>query len=263
MKIVVIGGSGRIGEKLVYNLRQDDYRVLEASPSYGVDAVTGRGLEAALEGAEVVVDVSNSPSLEGRDAIRFFETAGRNLATACEIAGVQHRIALSIVGTDRLQASGYFQAKKIQEDLLKASWIPFTILRSTQFFEFIAGVVQDGGVADVVISPALVQPIAAEDVADALADLATSRPLNRTVEVAGPERFRLNDVATEVLTALEDRRRIITDVHARYFGAELDDSSLLPSDGARLGELRFEDWLRQRLQPVIREPQLRSLEGIR
>jgi uncharacterized protein YbjT (DUF2867 family) len=258
MKIVVIGASGRIGEKLVYNLRQDDYRVLEASPTFGVDAVTGRGLEAALEGAEVVVDVSNSPSLAGPDAIRFFETAGRNLATACEVAGVQHRIALSIVGTDRLQASGYFKAKRIQEELLTASWIPYTILRSTQFFEFIAGVVQDGDASDVVISPALVQPIAAEDIAEALVDIATGQPLNSTIEVAGPERFRLDDIATQVLTAYEDRRRVIADVHAPYFGAELDDRALLPGDGARLGKLHFQDWLRQCLQPVAAPIQRRQ-----
>jgi uncharacterized protein YbjT (DUF2867 family) len=263
MKIVVIGGTGRIGEKLVFNLRQDDHQVLAASPSCGVDAVTGMGLDAALEGAEVVVDVSNSPSLAGPDAIRFFETAGRNLATACEIAGVGHRIALSIVGTDRLQAGGYFQAKKLQEDLLKASPVPFTILRSTQFFEFISGVVQDGGSADVVIAPTCVQPIAAMDVATTLADLATGPPLNGMIEVAGPERFHLDDVANEVLTAYEDRRRVIADIHAPYFGATLDDRSLLPGDRARLGDLRFEDWLRQCLQPVAAFPQLRSVGDAR
>lgn len=249
MKIVVIGGNGRIGEKLVYNLRQEDDMVLAAAPSLGVDAVTGEGLDAALEGADVVVDVSNSPSLEGEAAIRFFETAGLNLLAASEVAGVKHRIALSIVGTDHLQASGYFRAKKIQEDLLKASTIPFTILRSTQFFEFISGVVQNSGVADIVISPALVQPIAVQDVALALADLATNEPLNRTIEVAGPECFRLDEVASEVLTAYEDGRRIIADVHAPYFGAELDEQCLLPGGDARIAILRFEDWLRESLQP--------------
>jgi uncharacterized protein YbjT (DUF2867 family) len=249
MKIVVIGASGRIGRKLVYNLRQDDFRVLEASPTFGVDAVTGQGLAAAVEGAEVVVDVSNSPSLDGSEALRFFETAGRRLATVSEAAGVRHRIALSIVGTDGLQASDYFRAKTIQEDLLKASSIPFSILRSTQFFEFISSVVQDGSRDAVRISPAWVQPIAGEDVAEALADLAASEPLNCTVEVAGPERFRLDDLATEIATAFEDPRRIITDIHAPYFGAELDETSLLPGAGARLGSLRFDDWLRQCLQP--------------
>lgn len=249
MKIVVIGGSGHVGEKLVYNLRQDDCTVLAASPTFGVDAVTGEGLDAALEGAQVVVDVSNSPSLDGPEAIRFFETAGLNLRAASEAAGVQHRVALSIVGADRLQASGYFRAKMIQEDLLKSSTIPFSILRSTQFFEFVTGVVQDGEVADIVISPALVQPVACEDVALALADIATNAPLNRTVEVAGPERFRPDDVAGAVLTAYEDPRRIIADIHAPYFGAELDDLSLLPGEAARIADLRFQDWLRQSLQP--------------
>ncbi|CAN7212163.1 NAD(P)H-binding protein [Phenylobacterium sp. LjRoot225] len=249
MKIVVIGGSGRIGEKLVYNLRQTDCMVLEASPTYGVNTITGEGLDDALAGADGVVDVSNSPSLDGAAALHFFELSGRRLLAAGKAAGVQHHIALSIVGTDGLQASGYFRAKKLQEDLIKASGIPYSILRSTQFFEFIAGVVQDGGDNDVVISPALAQPISGIDVAEALADLATREPLNRTVEVAGPERFRLSDLATEVMTAYEDPRRIIADPHALYFGAELTDQSLLPGREARIGLLRFEDWLRQSLQP--------------
>lgn len=248
MKIVVVGGSGRIGGKLVYNLRQNDYRVLEASPTFGVDTLTGVGLERALDGATVVVDVTQSPSLEGSDARRFFETSGLNLLAAARIAGVRHHIALSIVGTDRLQASGYFQAKKIQEDLVKASGLPFTILRSTQFFEFITGVVQEGGARDVVISPASVQPIAGEDVAETLADIVLGSPLNATVEVAGPERYRLDDLATQVLTAYEDPRRVIADVHAPYFGAELDERSLLPGDQPRIAPTRFSDWLRQSLQ---------------
>jgi uncharacterized protein YbjT (DUF2867 family) len=248
MKIVVVGGSGRIGGKLVYNLRQDDYKVLEASPTFGVDTVTGVGLEQALDGATVVVDVTQSPSLDGPDAKAFFETSGRNLIAAGRAAGVRHHVALSIVGTERLQASGYFQAKKIQEDLLKASGLPFTILRSTQFFEFITGVVQDGADREVVISPALVQPIAGEDVAEALADIALGPPLGRITEVAGPERLRLDDLATQVLTAYEDPRRVVADIHARYFGAELDDRSLLPGDGPRIAATRFHDWLRQSLQ---------------
>lgn len=249
MNIVVVGASGRIGSKLVVKLRQDDCQVVEASPTFGVDAFTGRGLAAAIDGAQVVVDVSNSPSLEGEAAIRFFETSGRNLAAACEAAGVQHRVALSIVGTDGLQASGYFRAKKLQEELLKTSPIPFTILRSTQFFEFIAGVVQSGGHDDVAISPALVQPIAAVNVAETLAAIATAEPLNRSAEVAGPERFRLDDLTTEVLTAYEDQRCVVTDVRAPYFGAELDERSLLPGDHALIADLRFQDWLRQSLQP--------------
>jgi uncharacterized protein YbjT (DUF2867 family) len=251
MKIVVIGASGRIGAKLVYTLRQDDLMVLEASPSYGVNTITGEGLDEALHEATVVVDVSNSPSLDGSAALRFFEASGRRLLAAGKAAGVQHHIALSIVGTDGLQASGYFRAKKIQEDLIKDSGIPYSILRSTQFFEFIAGVVQNGEDDDVVISPALAQPVSAIDVAEALADLATGEPLNRTVEVAGPERFRLSDLATEVLTAYEDPRRIIADRHALYFGAELTDQSLVPGRDARIGVLRFEEWLRQTLQSTV------------
>jgi uncharacterized protein YbjT (DUF2867 family) len=249
MKIVVIGGGGRIGEKLVFNLRQDDFRVLEASRSFGVDTISGMGLDAALEGAEVVVDVSNSPSLEGDAALRFFEVSGRHLMAAGRAAGVRHHVALSIVGTDRLQASGYFRAKKLQEDLIKASGIPYSILRSTQFFEFIAGVVQDGTKGDVVISPARVQPISGVDVAEALADLATGEAMNRTIEVAGPERFGLPDLAAEVLTAYEDPRQIVADPQALYFGARLDDESLLPGAGAHIAALRFEDWLRGTLQP--------------
>lgn len=250
MKIVVIGGSGRMGRKLVRRLEhQDGLVVVVASPTCGVDAVTGEGLDQALDGARVVVDVSDSPSLDGADALRFFEAAGRRLLAAGTAAGVQHHLALSIVGTDRLQAIDYFRAKKMQEDLIEASGIPFTILRSTQFFEFIAGVVQDGATDDVVISPALAQPVSGIDVAEVLADLATGASLDRTIEVAGPEQLRLSDLAAAVLTAYEDPRRLIVDRHARYFGAELTDQSLLPSRDARIGSLRFDDWLRQTLQP--------------
>jgi uncharacterized protein YbjT (DUF2867 family) len=252
MTIVVIGGTGRVGEKLVHTLRRDDFTVVAASPSRGVNTVTGEGLDQALCDAAVVVDVSNSPSLEGAAALRFFEASGRRLLAAAKAAGVRHHIALSIVGTDGLQASGYFRGKKMQEDLIKDSGIPYSILRSTQFFEFIADVVRNGGDDDVVISPALAQPSSRIDVAEALAELATGEPLNRTVEIAGPERFRLSDLATEVLTAYEDPRRIIADPHALYFGAELTDQSLMPGPDARIGALRFEDWLRQTLQPFIR-----------
>lgn len=248
MKIVVVGGSGRIGEKLVYNLRQDDYRVLEASPTFGVNTITREGLDRALEGATVTVDVTQSPGLDGPSALSFFETSGRNLLAAAKAAGVRHHVALSIVGTDRLQASGYFQAKKLQEDLIKASGLPYSILRSTQFFEFISGVVQDGTTHDVVISPARVQPIAAEDLAETLADLALSPALYGMVEVAGPERFRLDELATEVLTAFEDPRRVMADPEAPYFGARLDDESLLPGASPRLAATRFHDWLAASLQ---------------
>lgn len=249
MKVVVIGGTGRIGERLVRNLRQEDLRVLAASPSVGIDAVSGIGLEQALEDAEIVVDVSNSPSLDGPEALRFFETSGRNLLAAGRAAGVRHHIALSVVGVDGLVGSDYFRAKKVQEDLVAASGIPFTILRSTQFFEFISDVVQDGTAGEIPISPALVQPIAGEDVADTLAEVVFSDPFNAILEVAGPERFRLDEVATEIATAHEDGRRVVADIHARYFGAELDEHSLLPGPGARIASLRFDDWLRDSLQP--------------
>lgn len=256
MKIVVIGASGRIGSRLVDRLRQAGVPVLGACPTLGVNTVTGEGLGQALEGATVVVDVSQSPSLDGADALAFFETSGRNLLAAGKAAGVRHHLALSIVGTDGLQAIGYFRAKKRQEDLIKDSGVPFTLLRSTQFFEFIAGVVQDGSKDDVAITPALGQPVSATDVAETLAELATGAPVNGTVELAGPERFRLCDIASEVLTAYEDPRRLIPDRRALYFGAELTDESLLPGLEARLGPLRFENWLRQTLQP--REGRLRG-----
>ena len=261
MKIVVVGGSGRIGEKLVYNLRQDDYRVLEASPSFGVNTITREGLDQALVGATVVVDVTQSPSLDGPSARAFFETSGRNLLDAGKAAGVQRHIALLIVGTDRLQASGYFQAKKIQEDLIKDSGLPYSILRSTQFFEFISGVVQDGSTREVVISPARVQPIAGVDVARVLADLALSAPLNGTMEVAGPQRFRLDELATEVLTALEDPRQVMPDPDAPYFGARLNDESLLPGADARIATTRFHDWLSAGLQPPPIAPPTTRRQG--
>jgi uncharacterized protein YbjT (DUF2867 family) len=250
MKIVVIGGSGQIGEKLVANLRQADFRVLAASPSFGVNTITGKGLAEALEDAEVVVDVSNSPSLEGDAPLRFFETSGRNLLSASREAGVEHLIALSVVGADELVASSYFRAKKLQEDLIKASLLPYTIVRSTPFFEVISAIAQQGALHEVVISSALTQPIAAVDLAQSLADVATNEPLGRTVEVAGPERFRLDYLATEVLTAFEDSRSIIVNPHAPYFGAELGERSLLPRGVPRLGGVRFEDWLRDTLQSI-------------
>jgi len=253
MKIVVIGATGCIGEKLVHRLRRQHLTVVEASPGHGVNAVTGEGLDQALQDATVVVDVSNSPSLDGPAALRFFEAAGRRLLAAGKAAGVRHHIALSIVGTDGLQTGDYFRAKKIQEDLIKGSGIPYSILRSTQFFDFIAGAVQTGDADDVVISSALAQPISGLDVAAALAELATGEPLNATVEVAGPERLRLSDIATEVMTAYEDPRRIIADPRAPYFGVDLTDASILPGRDARIGALRFEDWLRQTLQYAPRE----------
>jgi uncharacterized protein YbjT (DUF2867 family) len=231
-------------------LRLRGVDVVAASPRHGVDAVTGRGLARALEDAQVVVDVSNSPSLDGAAPLRFFEASGRTLAAAARAAGVAHYLALSVVGTDRLLASSYFQAKKLQEELIMSSGLAYSLLRSTQFFEFIAGVVQEGAVGDVAISPAQSQPISAQDVAEALADLAVGAPLNATMEIAGPERLRLSDVAAQVMTAYEDGRRLIADRAAPYFNAVLDDDSLLPGPSARIGALCFEDWLRDTLQPA-------------
>ena len=251
MKVVVIGGSGRIGSNVVNRLRQQGHEVVAASPNSGVNTVTGEGLAEALAGARVVVDVANSPSFEDEAALEFFETSGRNLLAAEAAAGVEHHLALSVVGTDRLQESGYFRAKKVQEDLIKSTKIPYTILRSTQFFEFIDGIIKAGADGDVIrLSPALVQPIASDDVAAALADLAVGPPANGVVEVAGPEPFPLDKLARKVLAKNGDRRQVIADIHARYFGMALNDQSLTPGDNPRIGPTRFEDWLsRKSVQP--------------
>jgi uncharacterized protein YbjT (DUF2867 family) len=242
MKIVVIGGSGLIGTNVVNRLRARDHEVVAASPASGVNTITGEGLAEALSGAEVVVDVANSPSFEDAAVMEFFETAGRNLMAAEIAAGVKHHLALSVVGAERVPASGYLRAKLAQEKLIKESGVPFTILRSTQFFEF--GIIDAGADGDVVrLSPALLQPVASDDVAAALAELALGAPRNAMIEVAGPEACPLDKVATKFLAAKEDGRRVIADVHARYFGAELNDRSLTPGEGPRLGTIRFDDWL--------------------
>ena len=244
MKIVVIGGSGLIGANLVDRLLRRGHDVLAASPRSGVNTLTGEGLAEALIGAQVVVDVANSPSFEDQAVLEFFETSGRRLLAAEDAAGVEHHVALSVVGSDRLPQSGYLRAKMAQERLIKASGIPYTILRSTQFFEFIGGIIQAGTEGDVVrLSPALLQPIAADDVAAALADLAVGPPLNGTVEVAGPEALPLDELARRAMAGNGDGRQVIADVHARYFGAELDDASLTPGDHPRLGPTHFQDWL--------------------
>lgn len=248
MKIVVIGGSGRIGSKVVAGLRQKGHEVVAGSPSTGVNTLTGEGLAEALAGAEVVVDVANSPTFEPKAAMEFFEAAGRNLFAAEKATGVRHHVALSVVGSERLVAMGYFLAKLAQEKLIKESGIPYTILRATQFFEFVAGIVEAGTDGDVIrMSPALFQPIAADDVAAGLADLAAAPPLNGMVEIAGPEPIPLDKIARQVLAAKGDRRQVIADVHARYFGAAIDDRTLRPGDHPRLGPTRFEDWLRHSL----------------
>jgi uncharacterized protein YbjT (DUF2867 family) len=244
MKIVVIGGSGLIGSNVVNRLRQNGHEVVAASPKSGVNTLTGEGLVEALAGAQVVVDVANSPSFEAKAALEFFETSGRNLLAAEKNAGVGHHVALSVVGTERLLESDYFPAKLAQEKLIKDSGIPYTILRATQFFEFVGAIVQSGTDGDVIrLSPALIQPIASDDVAAALADLAAAPPLNGTVEVAGPEPLPIDKLARQFMAAKGDTREVIADVHARYFGSVIDDRSLTPGEHPRLGRTRFENWL--------------------
>lgn len=251
MKIVVIGGSGLIGSKLVERLRHLGHETIAASPASGVNTVTGEGLADVFKGTQVVVDVANSPSFEDKAVLEFFETSGRNLLAAEEAAGVMHHIALSVVGTDRLAESGYFRGKIAQEIVIKASKIPYTIVHSTQFFEFLGGIAQSGTVGQTVrLSPAFVQPIASDDVAKALADIAVAAPLNGTVEIAGPERFRLSELVQRYLIAMDDRRTVIPDVHARYFGAELTDLMLVPGANPRLGTINFETWFERQKMSV-------------
>jgi uncharacterized protein YbjT (DUF2867 family) len=249
MNIVVIGGTGLIGTRLVDMLRQGGHDVVAAAPNSGVNTITGEGLGEALSGAEVVVDVANSPSLDGQAARQFFETSGRNLLAAEAAAGVRHHVALSIVGADRVTESAYLQAKLTQERLIKASKVPFTIVRSTQFFEFMSGIAKDATTGQTVrLSPALLQPIAADDVAAALADVAVGAPANGTIEIAGPERLGLDELVRRFLGAMKDARQVVADAHARYFGAELNDKSLTPGDSPRVGRTRFADWLNRMVQ---------------
>src|SRR6266446_635979 len=248
MKIVVIGGTGLIGTKLVTNLRQRGHEVVAASPSSGVNTFTGEGLAEVLTGAQVVVDVANAPQWDDRAVLEFFETAGRNLITAETAAGVRHHIALSIVGADRLPSSGYLRAKVAQENLIKASKVPFTIVRSTQFFEFVKGIAQSATEGQTVrLSPGMMQPIAADDVAAALTDVAVAEPLNGTIEIAGPEPIRMDEFVRRFLSATGDARKVNTDVHARYFGAELNDQSLVRgrADHPRLGTTHYNYWLKR------------------
>jgi len=244
MKIVVVGGSGLIGSNVVRRLRRDGHETVAASPGSGVNTITGEGLARALEGAQVVIDVANSPSFDDGAVLQFFETSSRNLLAAEAQAGVEHHLALSVVGTDRLPQSGYFRAKVAQEKLIQASRIPYTILRATQFFEFVGSIIEAASERDGIrLSPALIQPIAADDVAAALADLAVGTPLNGIVEIAGPDRFPLDELARKFLAARADSRQVIADVHARYFGSELNDRSLVAGDSPRIGPTRFQNWL--------------------
>jgi uncharacterized protein YbjT (DUF2867 family) len=248
MKIVVIGGTGLIGSKVVAKLTERGNEAIAASPRSGVNTLTGEGLAEALDGASVVVDVANSPSFEDQPALEFFQTSTGNLLAAEAAAGVGHHVALSVVGTERLAQSGYFRAKIVQEKLIKASSIPYSIVQATQFFEFVQGIADmstDGNT--VRLAHVLIQPMAAEDVAEAVARVAAGPPLNGTVEVAGPEQFRLDELLRRTLSARNDPREVIVDPHARYSGALLDERTLVPGPDARLGETRYEDWLSSRL----------------
>jgi uncharacterized protein YbjT (DUF2867 family) len=244
MKFVVIGGSGLIGKKTVNDLRRRGHEVVAASPSSGVNTLTGEGLAGAFAGAAVVVDVSNSPSFADVAVLEFFETSTRNLLAAEKEAGVGHHVALSVVGAERLPDSGYMRAKVAQEGLIEASKVPYTIVRATQFFEFFGGIAQSATEGNTVrLPPALMQPIVSDDVASALAEIAVDEPLNGTVELAGPEPIRQDELIRQFLIANRDAREVITDVHARYFGTELNDQSLTPGANPRLGSTRFADWL--------------------
>ena len=244
MKIVVIGGSGLIGSKLVNNLRQKGHDVLAASPDSGVNTITGEGLREALAGAEVVVDVANSPSFEEKAVMEFFQTSSRNLLEAEISAGVGHHIALSVVGTERLPDSAYLRAKMAQEQLIKDSGVPFTIVHSTQFFEFLKSIAQSATEGETVrLSPAFFQPISSDDVAAAMTEVAIGTPLNGTLEIAGPEKFRMAELVQRILSSKNDPRTVVADVHARYFGTELTDDSLIPGKNARLGSTNLDTWL--------------------
>lgn len=246
MKIVVIGGTGLIGTKVVKRLTEQGHQALAASPNTGVNAVTGQGLAEALAGAQVVVDLSNSPSFEAAAALAFFESSARNLARAEREASVRHHVALSVVGTDRLLDSGYFPAKLVQEQAIKKAGIPYTIVRATQFFEFLGAIAAAGTEnTRVRLSNASFQPIAADDVAKAVADAAVGAPLNDTIEIAGPERLPMSEMVARYLKATNDSREVVPDPQAGYFGAPLDDRTLVPGDHAHLGTIRLEDWLRQ------------------
>src|SRR6266513_3716129 len=246
MKLVVIGGTGLIGSKVVIMLSQQGHEAVAASPSRGVNTITGEGVAAAMDGASVVVDVSNSPSFEYRAALEFFQTSTHNLQAAETTAGVGHHVALSVVGTDRLTESGYFRAKIAQEALIKASSIPYSIVHATQFFEFIKSIADAATDGNTVrLAPVLFQPMASDDVATAIARTAVAAPVNGVIEVGGPERFRFDGLIRHFLSSRNDPREVVADPEARYFGGMLAERTLIPEDNAMLGETRFDDWLTQ------------------
>jgi uncharacterized protein YbjT (DUF2867 family) len=246
MKIVVIGGTGLIGSKAVAILRQGGHEVVAASPKTGVNSITGEGLTEAMAGTQVVIDLTNSPSFEDRAVLEFFETSGRNLLAAEAAAGVQHHIALSIVGTDRTPDNGYFRAKVAQEQLIEASGIPYTIIRATQFLEFLGGIAASSAEGNIVrLSPGLFQPIAADDVAPIVAEVALAAPRNGIVEIAGPERAPFHAIVARYLQAVGDPREVVSDPEARYFGGRVEEHSLVPLGEARLGRISLDEWLRR------------------
>jgi uncharacterized protein YbjT (DUF2867 family) len=246
MKIVVIGGTGLIGSKTVAILRQRGHEVIAASPANGINTITGEGLKGALAGAQVVIDLANSPSFEDKAVLEFFETSGRNLLAAEAAAGVRHHVALSIVGTDRAPDNGYFRAKVAQEKLIEASGIPYTIIRSTQFLEFLRAIADSSADGNRIrLSPGLFQPIAADDVAVIVADVALAAPRNGIVEIAGPERAPFNQVVARYLRALGDQREVVSDPEARYWGGRVEEQSLVPLAEARLGRIGLDEWLRR------------------
>jgi uncharacterized protein YbjT (DUF2867 family) len=246
MKIVIIGGTGLIGSKTAAILRQGGHDVIAASPNTGVNTITGEGLKEALAGAQVVIDLANSPSFEDNAVLEFFETSGRHLHPAEAEACVRHHVALSIVGTDRTQDNGYFRAKVAQEKLIEASGIPYTIIRSTQFLEFLRSIAAPGADGNVIrISPGLFQPIAADDVAAIVADVAVAAPRGGIVEIAGPERAPFNEIVARYLKAVGDKREVVGDPEARYFGGRVEEHSLVPLGEARLGRIGLDEWVRR------------------
>jgi len=249
MKFVIIGGTGLIGSKLVTRLRERGHEAVAAAPNTGVNTLTGEGLGEVLQGASVVVDVSNSPSFEDAAVMNFFTTSTRNLLENAAAAGVGHYVALSVVGTERIPESGYLRAKNAQEALIKGAGIPYSIIHATQFFEFVKRIADEATDGTTVrLPPVLIQPMAADDVATAVARIAVGPPLNGTVDVAGPQQFRFDELIRQGLAARNDHRQVVVDPHARYFGAELGERSLVPAGDARLGEIRFQEWLNQ---PVV------------
>lgn len=244
MKIVVMGGTGLIGKQLVNQLSGMGHAVIAGSPASGIDAITGEGLNEAFAGADVIADVTNAPLFKGEAASEFFETAGRNILEAAKRAGVKHQVVLSVVGTDRLQESGYFRAKQVQENLASGSGIPYTIVRSAQFFEFIGAIARAGVSGDVVrMSSAFIQPAASADVVSILAAVITGKPVNGIVEAAGPDKFRLDELVRKYLSVMDDDREVVTDGQALYFGAQLQEGTLVPGGEARLGATHYADWI--------------------